>query len=156
MTLGCVIAFSVANGGDVATAAGAAGAAALILLAAGLMLQVPQAIPWAIAAAGAGYLVTRVGHTAVDGWAAAVGAALLLAAELAFWSATEDTRIRAERALVAARVVTIAALVVTALLVDFLLLATAAVSGSSSVALAAAGVGAAVAAVAVVLRLLRE
>ncbi len=156
MTLGGVVAFSVGHGGGVASVAAAAGAAALVLLAAGLVLQVPQTIPWAIAAAGAGYLVTRVGHAAVDGWAALVGAALLLAAELAFWSAMDDTRIRVERALVAARVATIAALVATTLLVDFLLLGTAAVSGSSSVVLAGAGVAAAVAAVAVVLRLLRD
>ncbi len=156
MTLGGVAAFSIAKGGGLASLAAAAGAAALVLLAAGLVLQVPQTIPWAVATAGAGYLVTRVGHAAVDGWAAVVGAALLLSAELAFWSATENARIRTERALVAARVGTIAVLVASALLVDFLLLATAAVSGSSSVALAAAGVAAAVAAVAVVLRLLRE
>jgi hypothetical protein len=66
-----------------------------------------------------------------------------------------DARIKAERALVARRVATLAGLVAAALLVNFILLGTAGLAASASVLLAAVGVAAAVAAVAVVLRLLR-
>ena len=91
----------------------------------------------------------------VDGWAALVGVALLLAAELAFWSIEHDRRIRTERALVVRRVWTLVMLAAAALFVDFVLLAAAAVTASAGVLLAAVGVAAAVAAVAVVLRLAR-
>jgi hypothetical protein len=52
-------------------------------------------------------------------------------------------------------VITLALLILTALFVNFLLLATAAVSGPSGILLAASGVAAAVLAVAIVLRLVR-
>ena len=106
-------------------------------------------------AAGAGYLITRAGHAVVDGWAALVGVALLLAAELAAWSIEHDRRIRAEPALVVRRLGTLAVLGASALLVNFVLLAAAAVTAAAGVLLAAVGVAAAVTAVAVVLRLAR-
>ena len=112
-------------------------------------------MPWGIAAAAAGYVTTRSGRHVVDGWAAVVGAALLLAAELAFWSAGEDARIHVERAVVLRRAAATGALVLTALLAGFLLLAAAAVSSASGVAVATAGVAAAIGAVALALRLLR-
>jgi NO-binding membrane sensor protein with MHYT domain len=121
----------------------------------GVLLRLPLAIGWAVGLTGASYLATRVGKHTVDGRAAVVGAALLLAAELGFAAVTRDPRIRAERRLVVRRVLTSGALVAGALLVDFLLLGAAAFSASSSVVLAAAGVAAAVAAIGVVLRLLR-
>jgi hypothetical protein len=115
----------------------------------------PSFIPWAVLATGAGYLSGREGRAVVDGWAAVVGVLLLLSAELASWSIEQDARIRTEGRLLARRIVTLAALTVAALLVNFLLLATAALSASAGILLAAAGVGAAVLAVGVVLRLLR-
>ena len=104
---------------------------------------------------GGGYLLARVGDSVVDGWAAAIGVLLLLAAELASWSIEHDARIASEPSLVLRRGVTLALLIAAALLVNFMLLATAGVSASSGVLIAAVGVAAAVAAVAVVLRLLR-
>jgi hypothetical protein len=104
---------------------------------------------------GGGYLLSRAGNSVVDGWAAALGVLLLLAAELASWSIEHDARIAAERSLVLRRIGTLSALVAAALLVNFMLLATAGISASSGVLLAAVGVAAAVAAVSVVLRLLR-
>ncbi len=91
----------------------------------------------------------------MDGWAAAIGVLLLLSAEFASWSIDHDARLAAERALTVRRAITLAVLVAAALLVNFILLGTAAVSASPGVLIAAVGVAAAVTSVAVVLRLLR-
>ena len=131
------------------------GAGGLALLVLGLVLRWPTTIPWSVLLVGGGYLLAREGNSVVDGWAAAIGVLLLLAAELASWSIEHDARIEAERSLVIRRIATLGALVAAALLVNFMLLATAGVSASSGVVLAAVGVAAAVTAVAVVLRLLR-
>jgi hypothetical protein len=132
------------------------GASGVALLTLGLVLRWPTTIPWAILLVGGGYLLAREGDSVVDGWAAAIGVLLLLAAELASWSIEHDARIEAEGALVRRRIATLSALIAVALLVNFMLLATAGVAASSGVLLAAVGVAAAVAAVAVVLRLLHS
>jgi len=150
-----VVAYAVASGGRLTTVAVALGVAGLAALAGAIVLRWPGAIPWAVLAVGAAYLTGREGHRVVDGWAALVGAALLVAAELGAWSIEHDARIRTERTLVVRRAATLVVLVAAALLVNFLLLGTAAVAASAGVLLAAAGVAAAVAAVAVVLRLVR-
>jgi archaellum biogenesis protein FlaJ (TadC family) len=131
------------------------GAAGLGLLALGLILRWPMTIPWSVLLVGGGYLLAREGNSIVDGWAAAVGVLLLLAAELASWSIEHDARIEAETSLVLRRLATLTGLIAAALLVNFMLLAAAGVSASSGILLAAVGVTAAVASVAVVLRLLR-
>jgi hypothetical protein len=100
-------------------------------------------------------LTGREGDSLVDGWAAVVGATLLLAAELASWSVEHDGRVHAERSLVVRRVVTLVALIGAALVANFVLLATAALSAPAGLLLATAGVCAAVGALAVVLRLVR-
>lgn len=112
-------------------------------------------VPWAIAFAGGGYIAGRDGHGTVDGWAAAVGAALLLAAELATWAVESDRRIHEERALLAARGLLVAGLVAASGFAGFLLLGAAAVSASAGILLSAVGMAAAITAVAVILRLLR-
>jgi hypothetical protein len=155
LALGGVCAAATASAGDRAPAADALTAASLALLALGLTLRLPQLVPWAVAAGGAEYVLARTGGDVIDGWAALAGAALLLAAELAFWSATDDPRLPVERPVVLRRVVTIGALTITGLLVGFLLLGAAAITASSGVVVAAAGVAAAVTSIAVVLRLLR-
>jgi len=119
------------------------------------VLRWPSTVAWAVLAAGVAYVVGREGRPLVDGWAAVVGAALLVAAELASWSIEHDARIRTQRTLVLRRAATLSALVLAALVVDFLLLGTAAIAASAGVLLAAVGVAAAVAAVATVLRLVR-
>ena len=123
----------------------------VVLLAGGVILRRPSLIPWAVLATGGGYLVGREGRSAVDGWAAVVGVLLLLAAELAAWSIEHDTRIRTETPLLIRRVATLAALTVSALFVNFLLLGTSALSTGSGVLVAAAGVCTAVVAVGIVL-----
>jgi hypothetical protein len=152
--LGASIAYVDASGGRFATVGAGVGAAGLALLALGLVARWPATIPWSILLVGGGYLLARNGDSVVDGWAAAIGVLLLLAAELASWSIEHDARIEAEGALVRRRIATLSALIAAALLVNFMLLATAGVAASSGVLLAAVGVAAAVAAVAVVLRLL--
>jgi hypothetical protein len=153
--LAVTVVYVAESGSRLASVGAAAGGIGLALLAGGLVLRWPFTIPWAVLFAGGGYLLAREGSAAVDGWAAVMGVLLLLAAELASWSMEHDARIRAERALVLRRVATLGSLVAAALLVNFMLLGTAAFSASAGVVLAAVGVAAAVAAVAVVLRLLR-
>ena len=154
--LGAAIAYIDASGGRLASFGAGVGAAGLALLVLGLILRWPTTIPWSILLVGGGYLLAREGNSIVDGWAAAIGVLLLLAAELASWSIEHNARIEAEGSLVRRRIATLSALVATALLVNFLLLSTAGVSASSGVLLAAVGVAAAVTSVAVVLRLLRR
>jgi hypothetical protein len=127
----------------------------LVALAFGIVMRWPSLIPWAVLATGGAYLSGREGRAVVDGWAAVVGVLLLGSAELASWSIEHDARIRTEGRLLARRIVTLATLTAAALLVNFLLLATAALSASAGILLAAAGVAAAVLAVGIVLRLLR-
>ena len=110
-------------------------------------------MPWAILVTAGGYVAGRADQNAVDGWAAVGGVLLLLAAELAIWSIEHDARIRTERALTVRRITTLVVLGGAALLMNFLLLGTAAISASAGVLLAAAGVAAAVGALVVVLRL---
>jgi hypothetical protein len=153
--LGASVTYVAGSGGRLAGAGAVLGGAGLALLVVGLVLRWPTTIPWSVLLVGGGYLLAREGNSIVDGWAAAVGVLLLLAAELASWSIEHDARIEAETSLIMRRVATLGGLVAAALLVNFLLLATAGVSASSGVLLAAVGVAAAVASVAIVLRLLR-
>lgn len=155
MTLAAVTAYAFSGGEAVASAGGALAGAGTLVLAAGILLRFPLAVPWAVLLAGAGYVLAHAHHTVVDGWAAVVGAALLLAAELAAWSIASDRRIRQEPALVLRQSLTVAGLVVTAAFVSFVLVGAAAVSATAGLLLTAIGVGAAVGAVAVVLRLVR-
>jgi hypothetical protein len=104
---------------------------------------------------GAGYLVGRERHSVADGWAAIVGAALLLAAELAFWSVDHDARIHEDRALVVRQSLVLGGLVAASALIGFVLVGAASISASTGLLLTAVGVAAAVASVGVVLRLLR-
>lgn len=124
-----------------------------VVLAVGIVLRFHVAVPWAILLAGAGYVLAHAEQSVADGWAAVVGAAMLLAAELAAWSIASDRRIHEEPALVVRRSLTIAALVCSAAVVSFVLVGAAAVSASAGLLLTGIGVAAAVASVAVVLRL---
>jgi hypothetical protein len=155
VTLAGVGAYAFSGGDTVASAGGALAGVGAVVLAAGIVLRFSAAIPWAVLLGGAGYVVARANHTVVDGWAAVVGASLLLAAELAAWSIASDRRLHAERALVVRQSLTIAVLVVAAGLVSFVLVGAAAVSAAAGLLLTAVGVAAAVGAVAVVLRLVR-
>jgi hypothetical protein len=151
-----VTAYAFSGDDAVSSAGGALAAAGTLGLTAAVVLRLQLAVPWAVLFAGAGYVVAHVHDSAVDGWAAVVGAALLLAAELAAWSIATDRRIREERAVVLAQSLTVAALVVTGGAVSFLLVGAAAVSAAAGLLLTAIGVAAALAAVAVILRLVSK
>ena len=153
--LGAVTAYAALQGGRYASLGETVAGAGVVALAAGIALRLPLAVPWAVGLAGAGYVIGREHHAVVDGWAAVVGAGLLLAAELAAWSIEHDRRIREERTVVVRRIVILAALVVSSALLGFVLVGATTISTSAGIALTAIGVSAAVASVAVVLRLLR-
>lgn len=155
MTLAAVTGYAFSGGDAVASGGGALAGAGGVVLAVGILLRFPVAVPWAVLLAGAGYVVARVHHSVVDGWAAVVGAALLLAAELASWSIASDRRIREERALVIRQSLTVAGLVIAAGLVSFVLVGAAAVSATAGLLLTVVGIAAAIGAVGVVLRLVR-
>ena len=65
-----------------------------------IVLRWPTLVPWAIFVT-AGRRTSAAGRASdvVDGWAAAIGVLLLLAAELAMWSIEHDARIPEERSL---------------------------------------------------------
>jgi hypothetical protein len=153
VALGATVAYAVATGGRLAPVSLGVGAIGLGLLALALVARWATLVPWAILVTAGGYVAGRAETHVVDGWAAVVGVLLLLAAELAIWSIEHDTRIRTEHALTVRRCSTLALLGAAALLMNFLLLATAGIDASASVVLAAAGVAAAVSALVVVLRL---
>jgi hypothetical protein len=155
VALAAVTAYAFSGGDTVASAGGAVAGVGTVALAAGLLLRFPVAIPWAVMLAGSGYVLARTHHSVVDGWAAVVGGALLLAAELAAWSLAGDRRIHEERPVVIRQSLTVVALVVSATLVSFVLVGAAAVSATAGLLLTAVGVVAAVCAVAVILRLVR-
>jgi hypothetical protein len=155
LALGGACVYAAATAGRLAPITIVTGSLAVALLALGIVLRWPSMIPWTIVLSGAGYLAAREGTELVDGWAAAIGVLLLLAAELAAWSIDHDARIRSEPSLAIRRAATIGALCVGALLVNVMLLGTAGVAASAGVLLAAVGVAAAVTAVAIVLRLVR-
>ncbi|HEY6961793.1 MAG TPA: hypothetical protein VI408_07900 [Gaiellaceae bacterium] len=155
LALAVVAAYTATAGGRLAVVgASLAGAGAFVLLA-GVALRIPLLVPWAVILAGGGYLAGREHHSVADGWAPVVGAALLLAAELASWSIEHEARIHETRTLVVRQATILVALVAGAAVVSFVLVGTAAISLSAGVLVSAVGVAAAVASIGVVVRLLR-
>jgi hypothetical protein len=150
-----VAAYTATGGGTLAAAGGTVAVAGALLLVGAVVLRLAPLVPWAVGLGGVGYVVGREQHHVVDGWAALVGAALLLAAELAAWSIAHDRRIREERPVVLRQAAVLAGLVAAAALVSFVLVGAAAVSTPAGLALTAVGVASAVAAVSGGLRLLR-
>jgi hypothetical protein len=158
LALGCaaaVGAYTIALGGRAQLVTEALVVVAIALLALGLVLRWPGTIPSAVVLMAGAYLLARAGHTTVDGWAAAVGTALLAAAELATWSMDDDRRVAEERAATVLRVAVVGGVLALAALLDMLVVGAAGISAPAGLLLAAVGVAAAVAAVGVVLRLLR-
>jgi hypothetical protein len=153
--VGAVAAYTTLRGGTLASVGGAIAAAGALGIAVAVTLRAPFLLPWALGVAAGGYLLGVERRSTADGWSAVVGAALLLAAELAFWSIDDDRRLRADRGLALRRSLGLAALVVLAALVGFVLVGTAAVATSAGLLATMVGVGAAVAALALLLRLVR-
>jgi hypothetical protein len=139
--------------GREATAALALGAIGAALVAVAAALRRAWLVPWALVASAAGYLTGRHGAGVST---ALAGAALLLAAELAYLALEDDRRIAVEREVTRRRTAAIGALVVAAFAVDLVLDAAASLQGPSGVLLATMGVAATVASLGVVVVLARR
>jgi hypothetical protein len=106
---------------------------------------------WAILLDGIAYAGGTIAHgTHVDESAPLVGAALLLCAELSVWSLDERWSIRAERAVVAARLAGVTALCVGGLAISALVVALATASIGGGLVWTTLGAAAAVGVLAVV------
>jgi hypothetical protein len=138
--------------GRLASLSSGLAAIAVGVLAVAVVLRWPVLVAWAIAVAGAAFVVGRPGVGAGD---AVAGCGLLLAAELAYWSIEHDRRIRVERVVTVRRALALAALMLAAVAADLLLVSATALAAPGGVLLAALGAAAAVATLALVLRLAR-
>ena len=143
----------ITSGGRFTVLEYALAAMSLGVLGGGLAVRRAGAAPWAVLLSAAGYLLARHGHAAVDGRAVVVGTLLLATGELAYWSAEEHPRIRAEPPVIRRRLLLLGALLACAFAVDVLLLVAGSLAVPRGVLFAAVGTTAAVAAVALVLRL---
>lgn len=131
-------------------------AAGPLLLAVGLRLRWLSFVPLSIVILGGVYACAlRLSDELVDGGAPLVGAAALLAAELAYWAAASRA-VPVERALVRRELATSGALVATALFLGTLVLLAGGVSVGGGLPLEALGVAAAATALALVARLARS
>ena len=129
-----------------------AGAIALLLLVAGIVLSWAALIPMAVAAAGGLYAVElAIADAPLDVAAPAVAAGLFLCAELAYWSLDERERWSGDPGDGLRRVAFVALLAVGALLVSALLLVLADGVRAGGLALELLGAVAAVSVVATVL-----
>jgi hypothetical protein len=129
----------------------AAGVLACVLLAAGLALRRPIAVPLAVLALGTGYGASLgVEGGAIDTRAPALAAALFLLAELAYWSLELREAVADEPGAYLRRVGLLSALALGSLAVGAGLLALVDAGERGGVALEAVGALAAVAALAIV------
>jgi hypothetical protein len=107
------------------------------------VLRAAAAVPWTLLALGAAYAAT-LHDRGLDGWSIAVGAALLLAAELAYWAIEDDRRLRVEPELQLRRAAAIAAVVAAGLVAGLAVVVAAGVDLGAGLPLTAAGAVAAV------------
>jgi hypothetical protein len=133
-----------------------AAGAALVTLAVGLALRRRSPIPAAVVLLGAAYAVSVESRGAeIDGASVIVAAALLVTAELGYWS-VESALVPPEPGLTPARLGVLTALVGASLLAGTLLLATTAIAVPSTWVMVGAGVLAATGALALSARLARR
>lgn len=125
-----------------------------VLLLYALLFRADDVMPWPIVLLGIAYAIPLfVRGSGIDEGAPLVGAGLLLCSELAAWSFDERWRIAAERALVVARGMAVALLVLAALGASGLVLALAAAPIGGGLAWTALGAAAAVGVVGLAARL---
>jgi hypothetical protein len=144
---------------DGATRDGAlvAGGVAVLVLAVGLILRTPTAVPAAIVLLGGEYaLVLSVEGSGLDTRAAVVAAGLLVAAELAYWSLELRAEVTDEPGSYARRLAVLALLALGALALAGMLLAVVDLAGREGLAVEIAGAGAALAAVVLLWSLARR
>jgi hypothetical protein len=127
-----------------------------VLLLFALLRRVDDAMPWVIVLLGAAYAIPLFVHgNGIDEAAPLVGAGLLLCSEFAAWSFDERWRIKAERAVVVARVTAVALLVLAGLGASALVLGLAAAPIGGGLAWTVLGAAAAVLVVGLAARLSR-
>jgi hypothetical protein len=135
-------AYASAHAGTHGEAAAGAGGALALLLALAIAFRLAGAVPWIVLGLGALYAATLRGG--LDGWAIGVGAALLLAAELAYWAIERDRRLREEPDVTLRRAAGIAGLVAAGLVAGLAVVIAAGIDLGAGLPLAAAGAVAAV------------
>lgn len=132
------------------------GGAAVAALAIGLAGRWASFVPAALVLLGGAYALTlEPGRGTVDGGALLVAPALLVAAELAYWS-LEPTSIPPERGLTGARLAALGATVAASTLAAAILVGTSTIEVAGTAALLAVGVLAATGALALTARLARR
>jgi hypothetical protein len=152
-----VLAYVVARSGTATPGTGALGALGALCLAWALARAEASFVPWPLAALGTAYTIALVVHgSGVDDAAPLVAVGLLLCGELAAWSLDERFAIRAERAVVTARVAALSALAFGSLVVAALVVALAAAPAGSGLAWTVIGAASAVAVVGVAVALARR
>ncbi|HEY7729378.1 MAG TPA: hypothetical protein VH950_00585 [Gaiellaceae bacterium] len=135
----------------------AIGVLAVLTLAVGLAAGWPSAIPVALALLGAEYAVfLGVDGIAVDARAPLVAAALLMTAELAYWSLELRAAIAEEAGAIARRVAFVTLLALLGMLLGAVMLALVDAAGGEGLWLEALGAAAALAALVLVLGLARR
>lgn len=135
------------------------GGIALALLSVSLLAAWAGGIPWTLvllASAYVGELALRRGDGSVDASAPLVAAALLLLAELAYWSLELRAAGRAETRLLLRRLAALAALAFGAVLLGMVVLVVTALPFGGGAAWHAVGVAAAAGALAILARLARK
>jgi hypothetical protein len=148
-----VVGHVAARGGAWAEAGAALGAALALLLALAVVFRAAALVPWSLFGVGALYAATLRGG--LDGWAIAVGAALGIAAELAYWAIEDEPRLRPARDVTLRRIATIAALVAATGVAGVIVLAAAGLEVGAGLPLALAGAVAAAGLLVLVARLAR-
>jgi hypothetical protein len=132
-----------------------AGAAAVLLLAVGLAAALPSLIPWPLVLLAAEY-AWSLGGGEVDQLSPLVAGALLVIAELSYWSLELRSRTQDADRLTERRAGLIAALAIASVALGGLVLAATSVRLGTGIAADLVGVAAAVAALAVVATLARS
>jgi len=129
----------------------AAGTFAVVVLASGLLLRIPAAVPTAVLVVGVEYAaVLAVQGDALDARAPVFAALLFAAAELGYWSLELRDAVADEAGAYLRRVGLLAGLTLGALALGQLLLGVVDISERGGIAVEAIGVVAAVAALAIV------
>jgi hypothetical protein len=137
--------------------AAVAGGLAVLVLAVGLLLRVPTAVPAAIVLLGGEYaLVLSIDSSTLDTRAAVVAAGLLVTAELSYWSLELRAEITDEPGSYTRRLAVLALLALGALALAGVLLAVVDLAGREGLAVEIAGAAAAFAAVVLLWSLARR
>jgi hypothetical protein len=135
---------ALAAGGPTRSGALVAGSLAVLVLAAGLLLRTPTAVPAAIVLLGGEYaLVLSLEDYSLDTRAAIAAAGLLVVAELAYWSLELRAEITDEPGSYARRLAVLAVLALGALVLSGGLLAVVDLAGRKGLAVEIAGAAAA-------------